>query len=387
MASDTIRGLRARGRRALISGIGLALAMGVPTASAIGAAAPDIVLRVDVADAAGGPVAGAAVLTTVLWNSKADYRRHGRAVGKVLHADREGRLAVPIKLDRRQRASVARNGGWLNVSMVVLDTSGHPIAQRTTSRHLGRTHDEAATPTANRVERMTVDPGRRELRLPARAPSVERALASCTYYWDADAYSLRYAQIGELHVDQDVPYARLTYGTTADTTFDVVARSPAQTWSVVGSVHVGNTESTSVYANAGGQTNYHWALRTQFRFAQMKLFKDCLGGPYRAWVGPEELHALEWTSGGMTRSSTLTQPPRTPGYSYTFGPDTGWARATSAFTKWTAAVSVFGASIGAQSGASTNVKIEYGFGTRQTHWLYGDTALPGSSLRVFQDTP
>jgi hypothetical protein len=50
-------------------------------------------------------------------------------------------------------------------------------------------------------------------------------------------------------------------------------------------------------------------------------------------------------------------------------------------------VTAFGASIGAQSGASTNVQLEYEFGRRSTHYLYGDTGLPSVSRRVFQDTP
>ena len=212
------------------------------------------------------------------------------------------------------------------------------------------------------------------------------AIVPCTYYWDADGYMNRYAQVGEIHVDFDVTTARFTYGETADTTFDVAAKSGTEDWSIIGSVHVGNTLATEVFANGGGRTNFHAELRSQFRFVNMKLFKDCLGGPYRAWVGSQEVHALEWTGGGMSVSNTLTQPPRIAANTATYGPNTGWSRSSGTFVKWAATVGAFGARLGAQSGASTNVRVEYVFGARQTHYLYGDTSLPTTSKRVFQDT-
>ena len=232
-----------------------------------------------------------------------------------------------------------------------------------------------------------VDRARRGGAATAGAAEIGANLVPCTYYWDADGYMNRYAQVGEIHVDYDVTTARFTYGETADTTFEVAAKSGTEDWSIIGSVHVGNTLATEVFANAGGETDFHFALRTQFRFVNMKLFKDCVGGPYRAWVGSQEVHALEWTGGGMTLSNIFVQPTRVAANTATYGPNTGWSRSSGTFVKWTATASAFGARLGAQSGASTNVRIEYVFGGRRTHYLYGDTSLPTTSKRVFQDTP
>jgi hypothetical protein len=381
-----------RGRRAGWKGLVIAscaaLVAGLSISNAAAAGAPDAVVRVRVTDSAGAPLAGAKVLTTVLWTSKADYERHGKARGRLLLTDAFGALTVPIRLDRQQRAAVGRNGDWVNISVVGFAVGGQPFAQATTSRYIGSRADvreQARSMTHSGVIRL-VDRGRIRAAGTADA-AIEAALVPCTYYWDADSYSHRYAQVGELHVDFDVTTARFTYGETADTTFDVAAKSGTQDWSIVGSVHVGNTLATEVFANGGGRTNFHWALRTQFRFVNMKLFKDCVGGPYRAWVGSQEVHALEWTGGGMTLSNTITQPPRLAANTATYGPNTGWTRASGSFVKWAASVHPFGASLGAQSGASTSVKLEYTFGGRRTHYLYGDTSLPTTSKRVFQDTP
>jgi hypothetical protein len=388
---EASRGGVRRGRRTGWKGLAIAscaaLVAGLSISNAAAAGAPDAVVRVRMTDTAGAPVARAAVLTTVLWTSKADYERHGRARGRLLRTNAFGEVAVPIKLDRQQRAAVGRNGDWVNISVVALGAGGKLVAQATTSRYIGPRTDqrEKARSMMHAGVVTLVDRGRVVGK--ADAPEIEADLVSCTYYWDADGYSHRYAQVGELHVDYDVTTARFTYGETADTTFEVAAKAGTQGWSIIGSVYVGNTLATEVFANGGGQTNFHWVLRTQFRFVNMKLFKDCVGGPYRAWVGSQEVHALEWTGGGMTLSNTILQPTRLAANTATYGPNTGWTRSSGTFVKWAASVHPFGASLGAQSGASSNVRIEYAFGARRTHYLYGDTSLPTTSKRVFQDTP
>jgi hypothetical protein len=390
---EASRGEIRRGRGARWKGLIIAscaaLVAGLSISNAAAVGAPDAVVRVRVTDPAGAALAGARVLTTVLWTSKADYERHGKARGRLLRTDAFGELAVPITLDRQQRAAVGRNGDWANISVVALDAGGRPVAQATTSRYLGsraEAREQARSMLHSGVVHL-VDRGRVAAAGSAGAEAIEAALVPCTYYWDADGYMNRYAQVGELHVDYDVTTARFTYGETADTTFDVVAKAGAGSWSVVGSVHVANVLATEVWANGGGRTNFHWALRTQFRYVNMKLFKDCVGGPYRAWVGSQEIHALEWTGGGMTLSNQVPQPARTSANTATYGPNTGWSRTSGTFVKWAGGAGAFGASIGVQSGASQNVRIEYQFGNRNTHYLYGDTGLPAVSKRVFQDTP
>jgi hypothetical protein len=348
----------------------------------------DAVVRVRLTSADGAPIGNATVLATVLWTSRDDYERHGGARARTFRTNADGTAALPIKLDGRQRASAGRNGDWATVSVVALDATGRPIAGATMSRYVGSRTDQRARarsmPLAGLVELRSTARGASKT---AWAPPAEAALQSCTYYWDEDGYATKYAQVGELHVDSDVDYARFTYGRTADTTFDVVGQTGIGDWRATSSVHVGNTLDTAVWANAGGKTNYHWALRTQFLFVRLKLFKDCVGGPYRAAVGPQEVQPLEWTGNGMTLANTLAQPARKAANTSTFGPNTGWFRSSGALTKWAASVSAFGAAIGAQSGASSNVKIEYDFGGRPTHYLYGDTGLPSVAKRVFQATP
>ncbi len=103
---------------------------------------PDAVVRVRVTDSTGAPWPGVAVLTTVLWTSKADYERLGKARGRLFRTDPSGDVTVPIRLDRQQRAAVRRNGDWVNVSVVAFDAGGQPVAQATTSRYIGSRADK-----------------------------------------------------------------------------------------------------------------------------------------------------------------------------------------------------------------------------------------------------
>jgi hypothetical protein len=383
------RGVARRGAwRGFVIAGSLLLTGVVPTSSAV-AISGDVVVQVRVSDAAGAPVAGAAVLTTVLWTSRSDFRRYGHPRGQLLRADGRGELSVSIALDRRQRAAVRRNGDWANISVVALDAAGRAGSFATTSRYLGtRPEKRAQERTMAHADVVRLVQPRSTATTRAPQAGAAMAIADCPYYyWDVDSYWNRFAQVGELHADFDVPHARFTYGQTADTTFDVMSKTGTESWSVSSGVHIENTRGAAVYADSAGTTNYHWALRSQFRFVNMKLFKDCVGGPYRVSTGSQLVYALEWTGNGMTLSNTLTQPARTSANSAPYGPHTGWTRTSGSLVRWQAAVSVLGASISAQSGSSTSVKIEYSFGGRPTHYLYGDTGLPTVSRRVFQDTP
>ena len=380
----------ARWKALLIAG-GAIIATTFPLSSVAASAAGGAVIDIRVTDVTGAPLAGVDVLTTVLWTSRADFRRFGRPRGQLLRTDAQGEIAIGLRLDRQQSASVKRNGQWANIAVVGFDERGQPASFATTSRYLGTKPEkraQAATMAHSEIVRLVQSPPTAPGTQVGDAAALTSSVANCPYYyWDADSYWNRYAQVGELHADSDVLNARFTYGQTADTTFDIVERAGTGDWTVSGGVHIENTRSETVYAETAGQSNYHWALRTQFRFVNMKLFKDCIGGPYRVWTGSQQAYALEWTGNGMTLSNTLTQPPRKDAYSARYGAHSGFTRMSGTLVKWSAAVTLWGASVAAQSGASQFVKLEYSFGGKPTHYMYGDSGLPSQSKRVFQDTP
>jgi hypothetical protein len=302
------------------------------------------------------------------------FLRRGSGMQSLGKTDADGVLTVDLALDDAERTSVQRNDGWMNLTIVTLDRAGNPSAIAALPR-------KGAGAAGQAIEVVARE---RPSRLGRAAASL--SLASCTYYWEPYQYQDRYAQVGELHADYDFTKAQFTYGETADSTIDAMAKSSGVDWFASGTFHVGNPRSSSIGINAP-TTSYHWALRTEFTYLRMRLYKDCVGGPTRAWTGSEEVGAIEWSGGGMVLSNPVTQPTRNPALSQTYGPGSFWSRSSSTLTRYGLGAGAFGLTFGIQSGASSEVRYDYAFGSRPTHFLYGNDAKPATSTRVFQDTP
>ena len=360
----------------------LAIVVGLLPASAVAAGRSDISLQVRITNLVGRPLANRNVIVSTMWSSKADWQQQGRAVGREATTNALGIASIPIALTDVERAAARRNNDWVNLTVVTLDENGNPEAFASSSRYLGSKPDQQAQrahlPHQDRIDLR----GSRQARL-AAAPA---PLASCTYYWEAYSYQDRYAQVGELHADYDFVDAIFTYGETADSNVDVMSRASGVDWYVSGSFHVGNSRSAFVGVDAP-TNNYHWALRTEFTYVKMRLFKDCLGGPYHSFTGSEEVGVLEWAGGGMVNTNPVTQLARNPANSQTYGPGGFWLRSSSYLTRVSTGAGAFGLTFGIQSGASTEVTYYYKFGSRPMHYLYGNNAKPNTSSRVFQDTP
>jgi len=371
----------------------LGIALGAPSVTAA-AEAPDFSVSLSVADEQGRGVSNATVLVFVRWTSKRDFVRHGPMKARVVKTTAAGSANVDIRLTRAQKAAVRFNGDWVNLGYVVLDAAGKPAAFGGTSRYLGSKPDQARQDlgAAQKGSKMRVSSAVMQAPSGSVSASGFTTTATCyapTYYWDANKYFNGYTEVGQLHVHRDVTKAKFTYGATADSSIDWSSKTPTTPWTISSSAHIGNSQDNAVWANAGGQTNYHWALRTQFQYVNMRLYKDCIGGPYRVWQGSEETGPVKWQGGGMTLANTVSQPARNTNYDQAYGKGTGFSRKTSAFQKVSAAISFFdGPTLGAQSGASQYVMIEYEFGWGyNTHYVYGNNALPSVSGKVYQETP
>jgi len=374
-------------RQTVTCSLTVAMLLALLPSVAAAAAGTEASVPVVVTDERGEPLAGARVIASPAWSSEKASRAHGgRRKSRTIATDRTGRGVVNVRLTRDERESVRDNNGWLNLTLVVLDSAGHPASIVATTRYLGRDADQLRQ--ARREDNQGEIRMKRPRAFAAQGTAVTAAYVSCTYYWEDYSYPLAYTQIGELHRHRDTTTAKFTYGETADSNIEVGASWNSEaSWSISGAFHVGNSLGNSVAANATSD-NYHWALRSQFRYGKSRLYKDCLGGPNHVWTGSSEIGVMEWTGGGMTLANTLTQPTRNSAYSQNYGKGTEFHRTTKTLTKWAASVSISGATLGAQSGASTEVRIDYVFGSRYvTHYLYGNDGLPSVSSRVFQLTP
>lgn len=384
------RRARSRVGAGLAIGLSLLLTAAMPPAVGAGSREKDVIVRV--VDERGSPVPGARVTISALPMAGPDGPR-SHAQRRVATADRRGRARLTLSLTADERMSAELNGGWINLEVMVLDPRGLPTGFATFS-HDARPSLEAQASVAatahviRAVARQAVAQaaaravGRSSEQQVRRAGGGTQAVGCVNYHWEVYRYESSFTKVGELNSASDTPVARFTYGRVADSEIDTAFRAGTGVWTIDGRVHIGNTQSLA--AGINGQSNYHWGMKTKFDFALLFLFADCPGQSHK-YMSQQRLEPIGWKGGAVINSIIVDQPPRTkPAYSEWFPRGGEWHRQDAEFASWSGAASLYGASLGAQSGASQFVRLDYEFGqARARHWLYGSDAHISTSSRVF----
>jgi hypothetical protein len=350
--------------------VALVLAVGGATPTAV--AHDDGAITIAVMDADGRPSDGARVLVSLqpVGMVERGTRFPARLAGVT---DANGIVVLPQPITRAERAIADRNDGWVNYAATALGGDGRVLSVTGFSRYVGDDPSQTARTTnaSGRVVRLTPQAGRAGI-----GPSVGTWCVN--WDWEVMATDRRPVVVGELHTQADTS-ASFTYGRTADSDIDIGWHDGAG-WYVSGSVHSGTTRTSSVTKNVG--IYFENQITTDFRFAKLGLYADCLEG--HLFQGHMQAVATSWRGGIMNGQWVGYNDGQRNEYDVAFGMDTEFDREDGDFTKWTGAVGVFGASLGAQSGASSSVRIHYAFGTgRGIHWLYGDDADPPDAHRIF----
>jgi hypothetical protein len=365
-------------------GIAAALAyvavVGVAPVSA--AMPPDVEVRV--VDATGGRLGGAAVALAFAEQGAAQ-----RSLGRITTSDAKGIARWPLALSDSEQRAVDVNGGWLNVHAYVLNQVGDPVSTVSFSKYLGTDAEyvarQALRPAATTLR---VDP--RQLLGTVRKGAIKKGviyrpqdIGECwSTYWELVDVMDKNTTVGEMHIASDTPTYKFTYGKSADSDIDVGVKQSFGGWTISGSAHVGNSQT-----DADGTTQhgpYYRGFMTEFRYERWQLFSDCTTGNH-IYRGSDEVDPAEWR-GGFTPgccSISFYDNNRQTCCDLHYGPGGFMDRSSNDFKKLSAAVSVFGVTLGAQSGSSTNVKIHYDFGQNAHHYLYGLTQLPSAAGMVY----
>jgi hypothetical protein len=200
----------------------------------------------------------------------------------------------------------------------------------------------------------------------------------------------RWAVIGEAHVWKDQSLA-WTYGERADSDIGVGYSQDGVHWALSGSVHIGTTRGSEIgdtISNLGDpQGNFGRRYRTEFRFAKYRTRQYCPGHSSTVY----RVKATRW-NGGLDYYDDVKHLNGHCGDTYRsnsvyFEPADGqgvFGRASEDLRTYGLAVSVFGASLSAQSGASKSVTQKWRFGRLfARYYLCGDTGKPSVSERIF----
>jgi hypothetical protein len=216
-----------------------------------------------------------------------------------------------------------------------------------------------------------------------KIPNAKRfaSVPICNPWTRVDAEGDTNTTIGELHTG-DNQSAWFRYGQSADSSVEVGVQMPiGGSWSVSGSVHVGNGQSSYVQWNEGAQWGYK--LRTSMHYK--KIYHDytipgCGGHPYYS------SQASGWNSGQAFGDNVhdLDNNCRNSPYIQGYAPNGDFQTTSENATWFTGAASAFGASLRAQSGFSNYVISHWHHGTAYpTYYHCGSDAMPNQAHRIY----
>jgi hypothetical protein len=204
---------------------------------------------------------------------------------------------------------------------------------------------------------------------------------NCTNYrWEVKYRDWNFTAVGELHTASDST-GKFTYGRTADSDIGVAFSDSGGPWYLSGSAHAGNSLSASVSLSAGA--NFGHRIISTFNYAQLWFVADCFEGN-DLYMGHREVEVDTWRGSITSDYDWSSLDNHRNAYWNIFGKGAGFSRTTTDFVKYSGAVSIWGASLTAKSGASTFVKESWTFGSAQNaHYLYGNDNTPPYAHRIF----
>jgi len=388
--------------RALPNLLVLSILAGLATTTPTAAVAPPAVIAEGLLrDAGGRPTSGTLLLNLI----DPDATSPAAPLLAMGTAGANGRFRLRLDPSPQLSAVAARQAGFLNMRLLAVSADAKGVAMLSRRWDGKRWAPNAGPPqidlTASaaltaaqrgELDRLRAAGTAAEQRAARGRPSVEvtgATLAGASAIGSDNPYCLRvndrfltaYTVIGELHTWRDMT-ATFGYGTSADSDISAgFSFDGGKTWSLGGQLHVGNATSTrstkTVSANYYGRT-----IRSQFEYVKYH---------YAGWFCYDDTvyqSPWRWTGGGIIEGTSQAQFDgkcgRTYPKVYLYGRNTTWSRTDNDFWNWSAAASVLGLSLKAQSGASSSADLTYTFGSATSyHRICGSDDYPARATRVF----
>lgn len=298
------------------------------------------------------------------------------ALTRTATPNRSGDVSLRFRITPAERAAAARNGGWLNYHAMTIDEAARPVSFTSFTRYVG-TDPAFRRRAEDRGTRVEFRSGTDAAARAAAAPSY----TNCTNYrWEVEYTDWNFMAIGEGHVASDGT-VKFVYGSRADSDVGVAYSDNGGPWYLSGEAHAGNALSREVSITGG--PNFGRRIVSQFNYAQLFLLADCLEG-YDRYMGRRAVEVTSWR-GGITYDYDWRNLDNQRNANWNiFGKGGAMSRTAYDFVKLSGAVSIWGASLTAQSGSSTYVETHWTFGSaRNAHYLYGNDSTPPYAHRVF----
>lgn len=215
--------------------------------------------------------------------------------------------------------------------------------------------------------------------LPATTASTSFSTTStelgCYYKTEIVRTEYPRAVIGEYHTKRDVA-GRFTYGRRADSHLGVGVSTNNIAWSQNGTVHIGNLKDSATGVDRGP----NWAKKLLSTFKTVKERQNVYCPGYsntNYW----SIYSTRWqhdiyVGGDVSDQDTLAAKDAavSKGFASHYPTNSFASRSTQRAKRYSAGLSVMGASLSARSGFSTYVTQTWNFGNGVAHhWLFNPT--------------
>jgi hypothetical protein len=183
-----------------------------------------------------------------------------------------------------------------------------------------------------------------------------------------------YTVVGELRAPHDTVEALFVFGERADSEIGIADRGSNGPWGLDGSFHIANSGQGAVknWADSGEH------LLVTGRFMYDRFEQSCPSGR-REKVVPREWMGDVQSQPAAARGCAGVPEDRLGRYTA----KSGFDRIKEKAVRWDGAVSVFGASLTAQSGYSRWVQSHWKFGSAPMHLLCGDNGPPIKARHIY----
>lgn len=347
--------------------------------SAAQSAVPPVVLSGSTVDGAGNPVVGADVYLYVL----NDNGSAGENAIATTQSDSHGNWSLTAPDTQGAQAAAAQNGGYVNFEVDVMGNGVQYASFFSKEWVNGAWVDGNATPVSGLKARLALGTAG-VARLPARRSRLVTAVdppPQCSKtYTPITAEQTDLTTMGELHSAAGEA-EDFTYGKTADSDIGVGFSSGGSGWSINGTVHVGNSLSTSVTAHIGADEGHR--EDTQMGFKKY----DVTWTP--SWCAAEstQIRSTGWNGGRYTGTDNHSLDHQCGTYPaanvQNYQGVGSWMRDSGSMVTFSGAVSAFGVSLTAQSGWSSHVQSNFIQTAGGNHYYCGSNGSTLDANRVF----
>lgn len=352
------------------------------------------------------PVADAPV--TVSWIPGLDSARPGdelqiQSVG-VTQTDGTGGYSIDVKPTAAMKRAAAKNDGWINFDVGVVDSSAGKAQTTIVQRRLVNGNWRApnlnaqqagpASRTAKRTVDVDATGATTDLVLTEASPDIapgavnggdqgvsgRAGAAYCSFI--VDARPQRYVNVVEFH-NAGNSDARWAYGRTADSDIDGGADySGDGGWVVSGTLHISNSNSASVFRDYYGVANNYGSTKFEFIDGHYQPYgagSVCTGSSIP--VNTKVKNPISWYGGVSSNTGSgsgfvgCDQLPQSANR-IKLPVNAGFTRNTSAAAKIGAAVDLGPINVGARSGYSTNMDSSWTAKRGRGIWLCGTNSAP-----------